>query len=251
MKYWSFWYFWSIFILATMCNINTQIPVYQNQRSHAEQDHSLLHGSSSTSSCSPGWARGSAPSLATALGWAAASEHTRQAGEGYDSVPTPSLDHDGFCRACQRQFPLSAEHPALPGILRQPGGKALPCLTAWHCYLDSQRWQKWSLQCLWESLTPTCLQQTLRDHSEELWHLVFLHFVFSGHHHPEVEFPINYLSVFCMPQFYILYLLLNFIWNVCPIWRHTGQQFFLSSFLSIVVYITCVHKQSLVKLSRF
>lgn len=41
MKYWSFWYFWSIFILisATMCNINTQIPVYQRQRSHAEQDH--------------------------------------------------------------------------------------------------------------------------------------------------------------------------------------------------------------------
>lgn len=46
-----------------------------------------------------------------------------------------------------------------------------------------------------ESLTPTCLQHILRDHSEELWHLFFLHFV-SGHHHPEVEFPINYLSVF-------------------------------------------------------
>lgn len=42
MKYWSFWCFLSIFslTLAAMCNFDTRIPVSQNQRSHAEQDHS-------------------------------------------------------------------------------------------------------------------------------------------------------------------------------------------------------------------
>lgn len=71
MKYWSFWYFWSIFVLifASMCNINIQIPVYQNQRSHAEQDYSLLHslGSSSTSSWAsgPGYNSGMGSSLWT------------------------------------------------------------------------------------------------------------------------------------------------------------------------------------------
>lgn len=42
MKYWSFWYFLSIFslILAAICNFETRIPVSQNQSSRAEQDHS-------------------------------------------------------------------------------------------------------------------------------------------------------------------------------------------------------------------
>lgn len=181
MKYWSFWYFWSNFalILAAMCNINTQIPVYQNQRSHAEQI---------TAFCLAPAPHPPAPLagpvvLATALGWAVACEHTQRAGDWYISALTPLLGHNGFCRGCQRLIPLSAEQP---GILRQPGGKAFPCLTAWHCYLESQRWQKWGLQCLWESLTPTCLQQILRNHSEELWDLVFLHFAVSGHYHPEL-----------------------------------------------------------------
>lgn len=43
MKYWSFWYFWSIFflILTALCNFETRIPICQNLRSRAEWDHGL------------------------------------------------------------------------------------------------------------------------------------------------------------------------------------------------------------------
>ena len=37
------------------------------------------------------------------------------------------------------------------------------------------------------------LQQILKDHFKELWDLLFLRFVVSGHHHPELELSINYL----------------------------------------------------------
>lgn len=104
MKYWSFWYFWSIFFLifATMCNINTHIPVYQNQRSHAEQDHSLLLGSSSTSSCTSGWASGSGCS--SGMG---SSVWTHSASWAVTHLcPHPLAGPWWFL---QKQFPLSAQ----------------------------------------------------------------------------------------------------------------------------------------------
>lgn len=110
MKYWSFWCFWSIFILilTTMCNINTPIPVYQNQRS-------LLLGSSSTSSCTPGCA--SASGCSSGMGsslWT----HT--------ASWSPLLDHD-----LQRMSEAVSSVCRVPGILRQPAGKAFLCLAAW------------------------------------------------------------------------------------------------------------------------
>lgn len=92
MKCWSFWYFWSIFtlILATMRNLNTQIAVYQTRGAVQSR---------STAFClapapHPPAALAGPVVLATALGWAAASEYAQQAGQWDISAPTPLLDHN-------------------------------------------------------------------------------------------------------------------------------------------------------------
>lgn len=160
MKYWSFWYFWSILLLTTVLHPHPHKCVTLILRSLSIKTRGATQSRTTTFCLAPA-PRPPVPLagpvvLATVLGWAAASEHTQQAGQWHISAPTPLLDHD-----LQRMSEAVSSVCRAPGILRQPEGKAFLSLAAWrktismsysliawYCHLDSQRWQKWSLQCL-------------------------------------------------------------------------------------------------------